>query len=360
MDPPSCLYRGAEQPEYRGFRLAPGVGRTELDGTPFYRLRLFRPAGGARGAPVLIVPPLSGHFPVLLRDMVLGFLEEAPVAVIDWANVRHVPLAAGTFGLGDNIAAIRRAIVALGPGVSVVALCQAGVPALAAVADLAAAGGRDEAAPAALSLVAAPIDPLANPTAVVDLIRAHSRYWYDIVPTATVPPGPAGQGRWVYPATTQLAALHAYLGRQLEADTELARKLARDDGADPARFPFLDLYTSIMDVDARHFAENIDAVFLRRLLPRGALTFEGRTIDPGVIRRTVLTTVEGGADDIAAPGQTVAAQALCPALPAGARHGLVVPEAGHFSLFHGEVWRREVLPFLRSTGIGAPGPAPAP
>lgn len=353
MEPPTTLFNGADQPEYRAFHLGPAVTCDDLLHAPFHRLRLFRHEDTPDGAPVLIVPPLSGHFPVLLRDMVLDLVAVSPVALLDWANVRHVPLAEGAFGFEDNIAAIRSAIVSLGPDVSVIALCQGGVPALAAVADLAATN--PGAAPLALTLIAAPVDPLANPTPVVGLIRGRSRYWYEIVPIATVPPGSAGQGRWVYPARTQLAALRLYLDRQVREDTELARKIAHDDGSDPARFPFLDLYTSIMDIDARHFAENIDSVFLSRRLPSGEMTFEGRPIDPGAIRRTTLTTIEGAEDDIAAPGQTAAAHALCRNLPDDRRRRLVVPGAGHFSLFHGGGWRREVLPFLRAVPTSTVG-----
>ncbi|MGC9371301.1 MAG: polyhydroxyalkanoate depolymerase, partial [Paracoccaceae bacterium] len=65
------------------------------------------------------------------------------------------------------------------------------------------------------------------------------------------------------------------------------------------------------------------------------------------IRATALLTVEGAQDDIAAPGQTAAAHGLCPALPVQERGRLVVPACGHFSLFHGDIWRAEVLPVVR-------------
>lgn len=123
--------------------------------------------------------------------------------------------------------------------------------------------------------------------------------------------------------------------------------MTADDGTDPARFPFPDLYTSVMDLDARHYAENLDRVFLRPRIPAGQMRLHGRPVDPAAIRRTSLLTVEGALDDIAAPGQTSAAHALCPGIPDARRQALVVPECGHFGLFHGTPWRDRVLPVLR-------------
>ena len=51
-------------------------------------------------------------------------------------------------------------------------------------------------------------------------------------------------------------------------------------------------------------------------LPRGALTYRDRLVEPAAIRRTSLFTVEGELDDICAIGQTMAALDLCSGLPA--------------------------------------------
>lgn len=315
-------------------------------GSPFHGLVSFRLAETARRRRVLLVPPLSGHFPLLMRDVVLGLVPDFDVILMDWTNVRHVPLRHGDFGFDDNIRAIEGAIRDLGPDLSVLALCQGGVPALAATARLA----ETEAAraPAALVLMAAPIDPLANPTAVVRLIRRFPMAWFRTVPLERVPRGFAGEGRSVYPAHAQLAALQTYLERQREAAGELARKMARDDGADPACAPFDDLYTSIMDIEGRHYVENIERVFHARDLMRGRLVCAGATVRPEAIAATSLMTIEGARDDIAAPGQTAAALDLCPAIPETRRARLVVPDCGHFGLFHGEPWRSRVLPEVRA------------
>jgi poly(3-hydroxybutyrate) depolymerase len=233
----------------------------------------------------------------------------------------------------------------LGAGLTVVALCQGGVAALAATALLAAAD--DPRTPSALVLMAAPIDPLANPTRVVRLLRSRPLAWFESNVITTVPEDYAGNGRRVYPAHLQLAALWSYMAKRVGEGGEIRAKLLYDDGVDPWRFPFLDLFTSIMDLDARYFLENTKKVYQDCALSEGALCCYGDPVDPRAIRKTALLTVEGQWDDIAAPGQTSAAHAQCTSLPQRLRRQIIVPGSGHFSLFHGETWRREVLPQIR-------------
>ena len=102
-----------------------------------------------------------------------------------------------------------------------------------------------------------------------------------------------------------------------------------------------------MDLDGRFLLENTRAVFQECLLREGALRFQGARVDPAAIKQTALLTIEGELDDIAAPGQTSAAHALCSSLPDRFRHRVVVPGSGHFSLFHGNTCRRHVIPVIR-------------
>ena len=226
---------------------------------------------------ILIVPPLSGHFAFLLRDMVAALVVDVRVLLLDWTNVRHVPARHGRFGFDDNIATVMRMVRHGGPGLSVVGVCQGGVPVLAATALLAAAN--DPATPASLTLIAAPVDPLAKPTRVVRLLRERPLSWFAGTANSLVPDTYAGAGRLVYPAQLQLTALLTYLRRHLDQSGELRHKARHDDGADPRRFPFLDLYSSIMDLDAKHFVENIDRVFHTCALCRGSLQCGGELVD---------------------------------------------------------------------------------
>jgi poly(3-hydroxybutyrate) depolymerase len=162
-----------------------------------------------------------------------------------------------------------------------------------------------------------------------------------------VPPADAGSGRRVYPGSVQLLGLWAYLARHVCEGGELLGKLLADDGADPVRFPFLDLYSAIMDLPAELFLDIVRHVYQERTLLQGKLRARNDTPSLRAIRATALMTIEGEYDDIAAPGQTAAAHDLCASLPAAARRRLVVPGCGHFSLFHGRTWRTCVLPRMR-------------
>jgi poly(3-hydroxybutyrate) depolymerase len=353
------LFSGADQPARRAFGIKSirvgaqrvPVATRDLVRTPWYALVEFCRGDSSASPAILIVPPLSGHFPILLRDMVLGLLPDFRVHLIDWINARHVPTRHGRFGLDDNIRAVTDAVHFLGPDLSIAGLCQGGIPALAATALLAAA--EEAGAPRALVLIGAPIDPLANPTRVVRLIRACSLAGLALEASWPVPDPHAGHGRLVYPAEAQLAALMTYLSRQVNTGGDLLRKLRHDDGADPRHFPFLDLFTSIMDIDARHFLENIASVFHTCALREGTLRCGGRQVDLHAIRHTALLTVEGEQDDIAAPGQTAAAHALCSELPRHLHHQFVIPDCGHFSLFHGGMFRGQVRALIRDVCTAA-------
>lgn len=344
-----------EQPPRRPFGLASaevdGAGRLgELEETvvqdkPFGALVKFagrdvRNTAGQRRT--LLVAPLSGHFAFLLRDVVAGLASKSSVYVTDWVNARYTPLGAGDFGFSDNIAYVVDALREVGPGAHVIAVCQGVVPALAAVAVV--SNEEPELAPASLTLVAGPVDPLANPTRVVRLLRERPLAWYRERLLTRVPEGAPGEGRLVYPASTQLRGLAAYFSRHLTWRLELYEKALTEDMVDDGRFSFLDLYASIMDLPATYFLENTELIFLERAPWTGRLLWKGEPINFDSIRRTALMTVEGERDDIVAPGQTSAAHCLCPGIPERARHRLVVPKAGHFSVFHGRRWRSEVMP----------------
>ena len=299
---------------------------------------------------ILVVAPLSGQFPIMLRDFIVGLLPWFRVYVTDWINVRHVGIEQGHFGLETNIDCVLQIMTRLKPGSTVVALCQAGVPALAATAVLAAT--HNQQAPRTVVLIAAPIDPLANPTRVAQLLRAQSLTWMQHVLTTTVPEHFEGRGRRVYPADVQLLALWAYLARRIGEGGQMLDMILRDVGSDPHHFPFLDLYTSIMDLDGRYFLENTRSLYQDYDLKEGTMRFHGALVDLRTVREARLLTIEGEWDDIAAPGQTSAAHQLCTLLPEGSHRSVVIPKCGHFSLFHGDTFRRRVLPeILAFTGI---------
>ncbi|KUO55016.1 MAG: hypothetical protein APF80_10355 [Alphaproteobacteria bacterium BRH_c36] len=309
---------------------------------PFCTLRSYSIAGRTGTGAALVVPPLSGHFPVLFRDFVLGVLQHRNVHVAEWKNARHVSLENGPFGFEHNIEYIVRMIEALGPDLNVIGICQSAVPALAAVSVL--SEKKSALAPHALVLLGGAIDPMANPTRVVALLRERSLEWFYVNVIQRVTSQCAGKGRLVYPAHIQLTGLLGYLTRHVQEGRELSRKLTHDDGSDPKSFPFLRLYTAIMDLPVELFMENIETVYHERRILDGRLTYRGETVRPEAIEATALMTIEGLEDDIAAPGQTFAAHRICRNIPGGRRKHFVVADAGHFSLFHGDRFRADVLP----------------
>jgi len=322
---------------------------------PFCSLVEFSTAQSTGFPALLLVAPLSGHYAVLLTDMIIGLLPRFRVYVTDWTNASEVPVSAGPFGLERNIDYVLDFIGVAGEGAHVVALCQGGVPALAAAAMLAAQ--QRESDIGSLTLIGGPIDPMVNPTRVVNLLRERDIPWFEDNVLRRVSSSFPGYGRSVYPGYLQLASLMAYLNRHLMQQGELSYKIYSDDGLDPVGHSFFTLFTSVMDLPGEFFLDNIAAVFHGRDICCRSLSWHGETVDPGRITTIPLMTIEGEDDDIAAPGQTSAAHGLCPLIPESARRRLLVAKCGHFSLFHGSKWRSEILPelirFLESHGPGS-------
>ena len=309
---------------------------------PFANLIAFSRAEADQNR-LLVIPPLAGGFPVLLRDLVIDLLRHGNlVAVADWFDARYVPEQAGPFALEDQIGYVAEMIRTLGPELHVIGVCQAVAPALVATAFLAA--NEPEMAPHSMVLVGGAVDPLANPTGVVKRVRSYSLEWFRENVFEAVPPGWPGEGRLVYPKARQLTSFAGYLAHHMAEGRELWWKFLADDGEEPLRFPFSALALTLMDLPAELVLETIRCIFHDRDLVRRNMLFAGKKIDLDAISATALMTVEGAEDDIAAPGQTRAAHALCRSIPSRRRRDLLVEACGHFSLFHGRICRTHVVP----------------
>ena len=59
-------------------------------------------------------------------------------------------------------------------------------------------------------------------------------------------------------------------------------------------------------------------------------------------------TIESEQDDIAAPGQTHVAHALCAGLASERHVHHLQPGVDHFGTLHGRTWQREIVPRLRA------------
>jgi polyhydroxyalkanoate depolymerase len=315
---------------------------------PFGTLLRFRKDIDARQPRVLIVAPLSGHFATLLRGTVQTLLADHDVYITDWLNARDVPLAAGRFGVDDYIDYIIRFLEVIGPGAHVLAVCQPCVQTLAAVTVMSEAN--NPATPLTMTLMAGPIDPRESPTAVNELAVKRSLGWFERSVIAVVPERYAGRGRRVYPGFVQLIAFMAMnMERHRSAHRRLYEHLAVGETEKAASIKaFYDEYFAVLDLTEEFYLETIDRVFQRAELASGTFTYRGRRIEPGRIRRTGLLTVEGGRDDICALGQTAAAHDLCRGLrPHLKRHHLQA-NAGHYGVFAGKRWEREIYPVVRN------------
>ncbi|MEZ0313426.1 MAG: polyhydroxyalkanoate depolymerase [Myxococcota bacterium] len=327
------------------------------DETPFYRLVRFtrdtsalapsaaaalkqRLAGQPRG---VLVTPMSGHHSTLLRATAQEMLKSGDVYVTEWKCASTVPAAAGEFGLADNVAHIRRALKVAGPGCHLTAVCQPSPAALAAVAFM--SEDADDCKPRSLTLMAGPVDTRVNPQECNAFATKTSLALFKTNMLHMVPFGHDGFSRMVMPGLLQQAG---FVGQNLakHANAHIDYFWALVTGAQEAirkHREFYDEYNALLDLQGKFYTETIDVIFQRHLLPKGELVLDGRRVDLSKIDVPLLV-IEGGKDDICGVGQTSAAHELCTGIPAAKRAYYVEPEAGHYGVFNGKLWRANIAP----------------
>lgn len=336
-----------------------GLTRTRVDGrevplriervggTPFCDLLHFRRVGVGRSDPkILLVAPMSGHHATLLRGTIEALVPDHEVYVTDWIDARLVPSEAGDFGLEDYLDTLIGFMKRLAPDLNVMAVCQPAPLVLAAVSLL--AQGDDPAQPNAMILMGGPVDTRAAPTAVTRFAETRSLSWFERSLIADVPAYYPGGGRRVYPGFLQLGGfISMNPSRHFESHLKVFHHLVEGDGDSvEAHNRFYDEYLAVMDVPADYYLETVDQVFKRHTLPSGTMTWRGETVDPGAISKTALMTVEGELDDISAPGQTIAAHAMCSGLDQAKHENLLQPGVGHYGIFNGRRWREKIKPAI--------------
>ena len=314
---------------------------------PFGSLLHFAKRTAEPGPPVLLVAPLSGHFATLLRETARTLLQDHDVYITDWHNARDVHLRHGAFGLDDYIDYMMRFSAAIGPGHHVIAVCQPCVAALAATALMA----EDEhpATPTSLTLMAGPVDCRVNPTEVNRLATSKPIGWFAKNLISHVPLPHAGHMRRVYPGFVQLTA---FMSMNPERHQQSFRTMAEhlvEGRVDEARTiqDFYEEYLAVNDLPAEFYLETVEKVFQTFDLARGELTWRGRRVNPGAIRRTALMTVEGERDDICSIGQTVAAQDLCTGIRPYRKTHHIQTGVGHYGVFSGRRWNSQIYPRVR-------------
>jgi polyhydroxyalkanoate depolymerase len=112
----------------------------------------------------------------------------------------------------------------------------------------------------------------------------------------------------------------------------------------------------VLDLAAEFYLETVQWVFQEHRLARGELYWRGEPVDPAAIRRTVLLTVEGERDDICGIGQTAAAHDLCHKIPLARRSHHLQAGVGHYGVFSGRRWERDVYPVVRNAILSGERP----
>jgi poly(3-hydroxybutyrate) depolymerase len=336
------------------------IDATEIDGEavpvrispvwerPFCRLlhfeRSFAKPPSRPQPKLLIVAPMSGHYPTLLRGTVEAFLPSHDVYITEWVDARVVPLSEGRFDLDSYIDYVIDILHVLGRDTHVVAVCQPSVPVLAAVALMEAK--EDPYVPRSMILMGGPIDTRSNPTGVNKLAEERGVEWFRCNVITKVPFPNPGVMRDVYPGFLQLNGFVSMnLDRHIEAHRDLFRDLVGGEVESAQKHrEFYDEYLAVMDLTAEFYLQTVDTVFVKHSLPKGEMTHRGAAVDPSRIRRVALMTVEGERDDISGVGQTEAAHRLCVNIPADRKVHYLAPGVGHYGVFNGSRFRSQIVP----------------
>jgi poly(3-hydroxybutyrate) depolymerase len=315
--------------------------------TPFGSLLHFRKEDAPEQPRMLLVAPMSGHFATLLRGTVKTLLQDHDVYITDWHNPRDIPRDKGRFGLDDYTGHLIDFLGQLGPRPHMVAICQPSVSALAATAIM--CEDDHPSRPATLTLMAGPIDTRILPTKVNEFAKSKPIKWFEDNLINYVPFQCKGAFRKVYPGFVQLTAFVSMnLERHIKQHMDLHNHLVKGEKEKAETIKtFYDEYFAVMDLPADFYIETVRDVFQEHLLPQGKLTYRGRPVNPGAVRRMGLMTVEGEKDDICSIGQTLAAQELCTGVRAYRRVHHMQAGVGHYGVFSGRKWNNEIYPLLR-------------
>jgi len=111
---------------------------------------------------------------------------------------------------------------------------------------------------------------------------------------------------------------------------------------------FYDRYLSVLDLSAEFYLQTIKEIFHDFSIAKGQMISRGRVIDPSCIDKTAILCIEGESDDITGIGQTKAALKLCRKLPDDKKHYHLEPAVGHYGIFSGGKFRRNIAPVIKT------------
>ncbi len=295
---------------------------------------------------VLLIAPMSGHYATLLRKTVHSLLPDCEVYMTDWHNARDIPVSKGTFDIEDFTLYLVEFMRHLGRDTHVIAVCQPAPLALAATARLAEDDPDNQ--PRSLTLIGGPIDPDAAATDVTDFGRRVTMGQLERSVIQRVGVKHKGFGRLVYPGAVQLSSfISMNLETHMQAFARQIANVACNQAAEHDRHnDFYDEYLAVMDMTAEFYLSTVERIFKGREIADNRFSIKGRPVDFSRITRTAVKTVEGMEDDITAPGQCIAALDLLSGLDASKKASHLEPGAGHYGIFAGKAWRRNIRPLV--------------
>jgi poly(3-hydroxybutyrate) depolymerase len=289
---------------------------------------------------------MSGHYATLLRSTVVSLLPDCEVYITDWHNARDIPVSAGKFDVEDYTLYLVDYMRHLGNDLHVIAVCQPAPLTLAATAYL--AEQDPDAQPKTLTLIGGPIDPDAAATDVTDFGRRVTMGQLEKTMIQRVGFKYAGVGRLVYPGMLQLAGFMSMNAeKHAKAFSNQVMAVAKGEASDHDKHNrFYDEYLAVMDMTAEFYLSTVERIFKNRDIARNDFTVEGHKIDIAAITDVAVKIVEGEKDDISAPGQCLAALGLLTGLPDEKKAFHLEPGAGHYGIFAGKSWRRNIRPLV--------------
>ena len=295
---------------------------------------------------VLLIAPMSGHYATLLTSTVRSLIADCEVYITDWHNARDIPVSAGKFDIEDYTQYLIDFIKYLGPDIHVIAVCQPAPLALAATAFI--SEYEKSNIPKSLILIGGPIDPDANPTEVTDFGNRVTMGQLEHAMIQNVGIKYAGVGRQVYPGLLQLTSfLSMNAGRHASAFMDQILRVTKGEASDHDKHnKFYDEYLAVMDMPAEFYLSTVERIFQNREIANNNFSINGKKIDFSKITDVNVMTVEGGKDDISAPGQCYAALALCTGLKDNKKSSYVETDAGHYGIFAGRYWRNNIRPLV--------------
>ncbi|MCY3726278.1 MAG: polyhydroxyalkanoate depolymerase [Rhodobacteraceae bacterium] len=314
---------------------------------PFCKLKHFRVIDRTRmPQKVLIIAPMSGHYPTLLRKTVRSLLPDCEVYITEWKNARDIPVSEGKFDIEDFTEYLKEFILFMGPDTHIISVCQPVPLTLAATAMI--AEDEPEKQPKSMILFGGPVDPNAAPTEVTDFGNSVTMGQLEHLFIQNVGSGYNGVGRLVFPGIIQLSSFMSMNAHKhcLSFMNQILNT-ARGEASDHDRHnDFYDEYLAVMDLTAEFYLSTVQRIFKSREIAKNCFTVKGRRVDLGKISKTAVKIVEGENDDISAPGQCSVALKLLTGLPEDKKASHVEPKAGHYGIFSGKVWLNNIRPLV--------------